>query len=143
MLIRKMQVSDLEKILELENSLFSSPWSYQDYCFELNNPFGSYYVLEDQQIIGYLGLWITYDTMTITTIGVCFSEQGKGYGKYLLDFVLEMMNKNDIQTCTLEVRVSNDKAIHLYEKYGFQKKAVRKNYYADNHEDAYLMIKEG
>ena len=55
MLIRKMQVSDLEKILELENSLFSSPWSYQDYCFELNNPFGSYYVLEDQQIIGYLG----------------------------------------------------------------------------------------
>lgn len=44
---------------------------------------------------------------------------------------------------SLEVRVSNSRAIALYESYGFEKKSNRKDYYADNHEDAYLMIKEG
>ena len=43
---------------------------------------------------------------------------------------------------SLEVRVSNDKAISLYRKYGFETVALRKNYYEDNHEDAYLMIKQ-
>ncbi len=48
----------------------------------------------------------------------------------------------DCEAITLEVRVSNVKAIKLYESYGFKKEAIRKDYYLDNHEDAYLMMKE-
>lgn len=45
------------------------------------------------------------------------------------------------QNVNLEVRVSNVKAIALYQKFGFKNVAVRKRYYS-NGEDAYLMIKE-
>lgn len=141
MLLRAMRLSDLDYIMPLEHQLFSSPWSKDDYIYELSsNPYARYYVLEDDKIVGYVGIWITYETAQITTIGIARERQGEGLSKLLMNKVIE--ETKDCEAITLEVRVSNVKAIKLYESYGFKKEAVRKDYYLDNHEDAYLMMKE-
>ena len=142
MLLRAMRLSDLDNIMPLERQLFSSPWSNKDdYIYELSsNPYAKYYVLEDDKIVGYVGIWITYETAQITTIGIAKERQGEGLSKLLMNKVIE--ETKDCEAITLEVRVSNVKAIKLYESYGFKKEAIRKDYYLDNHEDAYLMMKE-
>lgn len=141
MLLRAMRLSDLDNIMPLEHQLFSSPWSKDDYIYELSsNPYAKYYVLEDDKIVGYVGIWITYETAQITTIGSAKERQGEGLSKLLMNKVIE--ETKDCEAITLEVRVSNVKAIKLYESYGFKKEAIRKDYYLDNHEDAYLMMKE-
>lgn len=141
MLLRAMRLSDLDNIMPLEHQLFSSPWSKDDYIYELSsNPYAKYYVLEDDKIVGYVGIWITYETAQITTIGIAKERQGEGLSKLLMNKVIE--ETKDCEAITLEVRVSNVKAIKLYESYGFKKEAIRKDYYLYNHEDAYLMMKE-
>ena len=141
MLLRAMRLSDLDNIMPLEHQLFSSPWSKDDYIYELSsNPYAKYYVLEDDKIVGYVGIWITYETAQMTTIGIAKERQGEGLSKLLMNKVIE--ETKDCEAITLEVRVSNVKAIKLYESYGFKKEAIRKDYYLDNHEDAYLMMKE-
>lgn len=143
-MIQKMEVNDLEHIVELEQQCFTSPWSKDDFLYELNeNPFGYYVVLKEQdQITGYLGLWMDEERAQITTIGVDPKHRSKGYAKALMEHMLDVCSKRGVQMYSLEVRVSNTPAIALYERYGFKKVGIRKAYYKDNHEDAYLMIKE-
>ena len=144
MFIRKMSVEDLNVVEEMERILFSSPWSYEDFLYELNeNAFSHNFVVEDHnEIVGYVGLWIMYDQSQITTIGVHPSYQRKGIGSMMMKKMIEESLAHQCLNMSLEVRVSNEKAISLYKKYGFETVALRKNYYEDNHEDAYLMIKQ-
>lgn len=143
MSIRDMSIHDLKRVAQLEKELFVSYWSKEDFQNELeHNPFAQYYVIEkDDYIIGYVGLWMMGDQCQITTIGIDQTYQKMGYASQLMAFVLQKCEELHYQNINLEVRVSNDKAIALYRKYGLKKVAVRKNYYAD-HEDAYLMMKE-
>lgn len=143
MLIRRMDVNDLERVVSLEQQLFSSSWSYADFLYELlENDFSFNYVIEeDGFIVGYIGVWFMYEQAQITTIGVDPCYQRQGLGKEMMETVMEIAQRNQCETMSLEVRVSNFKAISLYESLGFHKEAIRKNYYQDNQEDAYLMIK--
>ena len=100
-------------------------------------------ILEDNNIIvGYIGMGTLGDQTQITTIGVRKEFQGKGYAKILMTKCDEITKHLGYSNINLEVRVSNTKAISLYQKCGFKIAATRKNYYQDNHEDAYLMVKE-
>lgn len=143
MLIRRMDINDLERVVSLEQQLFSSSWSYADFLYELlENDFSFNYVIEeDGFIVGYIGVWFMYEQAQITTIGVDPRYQRQGLGKEMMETVMEIAQRNQCETMSLEVRVSNFKAISLYESLGFHKEAIRKNYYQDNQEDAYLMIK--
>lgn len=141
-MIRKMTLEDLPEILILEKALFSSPWSEENYRFEiLENPYAHYVVEDEQGLRGYLGLWLNDDALQITTLGVASSHQGKGLGQNLVKYALEYALENKVSVMTLEVRISNTKAIHLYEKNGFKKSALRKQYYSHPDEDAILMMK--
>ncbi len=143
MVIRRLEEKDLDEILRIEGELFTSPWKREDFLYELNdNPFSSYYVLVlDEKIIGYIGFWITFETAQITNIAIDEEFQQKGYGTLLMNRCIEEVEKAKCENITLEVRVGNHKAIALYERLGFIKANIRKGYYTDNHEDAYLMIK--
>lgn len=142
-MIRRMIDSDLDRIDVLEHELFTSAWSKDDYIYELHdNPYGNYFVYEeDNNIIGYVGVWIIFEQAQITTIGVDKEFQGKGIGAKLLEYAIDYADNNSCEVISLEVRVSNEKAINLYEKAGFINVNVRKGYYQDNNEDAYLMVK--
>jgi len=142
-MIRKMVPEDLDLILSLELKLFSSPWTKDNYQFELTqNPYAHYVVIDEEGIKGYLGLWINDGAMQITTLGVDPQFQNKGYGKALLDYALLKANQEHVIVITLEVRVSNKKAIHLYERAGFKQVTIRKQYYSHPDEDAVLMLKQ-
>lgn len=143
MLIRAMELEDLDRIVELEHILFTSAWNKSDFIYELlENQFSFNYVLEaDNQIVGYVGVWLMYEQAQITTIGVDPAYMRQGLGRMMMQEMIELAMNQGCEKMSLEVRISNQKAISLYESLGFETVAIRKDYYQDNHEDAYLMIK--
>jgi [ribosomal protein S18]-alanine N-acetyltransferase len=91
------------------------------------------------QVVGFGGMWVLYDEAHVTTIGVAPSHRGRGLGELLLVDLFERAWERNAEWLTLEVRVSNDSAQALYHKYGFSQQGVRRRYYSDNGEDAYIM----
>lgn len=90
-------------------------------------------------IVGFAGMWALYDEAHVTTIGVAPEHRGRGLGELLLVALFEEALRRNVEWITLEVRVSNDAALSLYEKYGFTYQGVRRRYYSDNGEDAHIM----
>ena len=132
MKIRKSNPSDLENIkkIELDNYGYILNESVK------NDELHTFFIIEDDSFIGYISLWHDLDKAQIESIII--NDKNKGYGQILFKYALDYL-KNYI--ITLEVRVSNKVAIHIYEKYGFKTVTIRKNYYSNN-EDALLMLKE-
>lgn len=90
-------------------------------------------------VVGFAGMWIMFDEAHVTTIGVHPDERGRGLGELLLIQLFVEAASRGAEMLTLEVRVSNDSAQALYRKYGFERQGVRRRYYSDNGEDAYIM----
>lgn len=141
-MIRVCTQNDLDVLLEIETELFSYPWPKKEFLYEFyENPFSTIYVFEHEgKVIGFVDLWITYEQAQIANIAVRKTAQGFGYGDALLKHSITEGIKNECENLTLEVRVSNNRAISVYEKNGFITVNTRKNYYDDG-EDAYLMVK--
>lgn len=91
-----------------------------------NNPFAKYLIYkEDDNIYGYLYYSDIYDRAELNQIEVEVSHRNCGKGKKLLEKFIELVDKD----ITLEVKIDNYPAIHIYKKYGFVEKAIRKGYY--------------
>ena len=90
-------------------------------------------------IAGYIATWFIADEAHITAIAVRSGQRGQGLGELLLMGSVEQAVISKAKTVTLEVRVSNNIAQSLYEKYGFKYVGIRKRYYTDNNEDAHIM----
>lgn len=139
-LIRLMEPRDLDEVLEVEKSCFKSPWTRCMFEDELYNSNAYYYVIEvDGEIAGYAGFWKIIDEAHITNIAVHCDHRRRGYGRMLVNTLLEKAKELGIIAVTLEVRVSNSAAISLYESLGFVSSGVRRGYYSDNNEDALIM----
>ncbi len=93
-------------------------------------------------LAGFSGIWVIVDEAHITNIAVRTAYQGRGLGEYLLVATFDLAADLHASFLTLEVRVSNTIAQRLYAKYGFTERGVRKHYYLDNREDAYIMTTE-
>jgi ribosomal-protein-alanine N-acetyltransferase len=141
--IRLMTQEDIDAVLMVENASFPTPWSRSAFVSELGNVgFSRYYVAEkDSQIVGYAGMWIILDEAHITNIAVHPHWRGQKIGEALLCRILEDAVLASCIGVTLEVRISNDIAQNLYQKYGFTAEGLRKGYYTDNNEDAVIMWK--
>ena len=90
-------------------------------------------------VAGYVGIWFQGDQAHITEIAVRESLRGQGIGELLLIGTVRAAYEQGLEEVTLEARVSNFIAQRLYDKYGFNEVGIRKNYYADNREDAVIM----
>ncbi|MBU9723678.1 MULTISPECIES: ribosomal protein S18-alanine N-acetyltransferase [Bacillaceae] len=139
--IRLMEIADLNQVMEVEHACFPTPWSKGAFVNELTtNQFANYLVAEiDGRVIGYCGVWIIIDEAHITNIAVSPEYRRLGIGERLLQGVIEMAKTFRAKKITLEVRLSNETAIRMYRKNGFQNGGIRKNYYTDNQEDAQIM----
>jgi ribosomal-protein-alanine N-acetyltransferase len=84
-------------------------------------------------------MWVVYDEAHITTIGVDPAYRGRGFGELLLLALFDEAIRRGATWVTLEVRVSNDVAQQLYQKWGMSVQSRRPHYYSDNGEDAYVM----
>lgn len=145
-IIREMKVEDLPTVLEIDRLSFPIPWSERTYRFELNDNQAAQLkvaeVLEEGilRVIGYVGFWFIVDEAHISTLAVHPAYRGQGIGEQLLQDALNAAVTRGAQVATLEVRVSNDAALNLYRKFGFEVIGERPRYYRDNNEDALLMI---
>ena len=92
--------------------------------------------------LGFVSIWFLTDEAHITAIAVEEVWRGRGLGELLLIGAIENSIRKNSRVVTLEVRISNDTAISLYEKYNFRRVGVRKGYYTDNREDAAIMTTE-
>jgi ribosomal-protein-alanine N-acetyltransferase len=97
-------------------------------------------IMPAQSVAGFVGLWFVMDEAHVVTIGNRPGDRRKGIGELLLITALEAATKQGSRVATLEVRASNEAAKALYHKYGFRDVGVRKRYYADNNEDAVIMM---
>lgn len=140
-MIRFMEVSDLDQVMEVEHDAFATPWSRGAFLNELTtNQFAYYIVAEvDGRVVGYNGVWIIIDEAHITNIAVHSEFRRQGIGEMLLEGAMKLATELGAKKLTLEVRVSNHPAQTMYKKKGFQYGGIRKNYYTDNQEDAQIM----
>lgn len=139
-----MTMADIAAVSQMEQRLFSSPWPRDSFRYELQeNPYSHLFVAEDErgQLIGYAGVWTTFDQAQITTIGVDEPYRRQRWATRLMQRLFQVAQECGCEMISLEVRVSNLPAQTLYKKMGFETIHVRKSYYQDNHEDAYLMMR--
>jgi ribosomal-protein-alanine N-acetyltransferase len=130
-------------MLELERGAFSDPWTEPMIVEELLSP-RCYYLAayESDAFIGYAGLSSVLDEGEIRNIAVKPQFRNRGVGFALLDALQARARELQLAMLTLEVRISNDSAIALYSKFGFEQIGVRRGYYLNPLEDALIMLKQ-
>ena len=140
LIYRRMQIADVNRVHEIERSLFQDPWPITHFLNDIEHDKQAYpYVLEiENEIIGYSVCWYCAEEIHISNIAVAKPFQGRGYGEFLLRKIVTMFN--DYKCAYLEVRQNNKVAINLYRKLEFNILYHRRAYYT-NGEDALIMIK--
>lgn len=144
LVIRRAEAKDVATIEKLEQCCFSQPWSYESiYQDIVENDRSVYIVAETEgQVIGYAGLWIIVDEGHITNVAVSPDYRRNSVANTIITALLMVTEDMGVKRHTLEVRKSNQAAINLYEKHGFEVAGERKGYYEDNGEDALIMWRE-
>jgi ribosomal-protein-alanine N-acetyltransferase len=181
-LARRMRISDIPQVLEIERESFPAMWPPTAFRRELQQNRLAHYIVvsernyiaehdgdddepgtigrilgeirhilsgEDDElpppegrpelIVGFVGVWMMPDEAHIVTIATRESHRRQGIGEMLLQEAIELAREKAQPLITLEVRVSNEPAIALYRKYGFEEAGLRPRYYSDNREDAYIL----
>ena len=142
--LRPMRGEDLDQILEMEKDLFVEPWTLPIFLREVRDTKRSWSVVaeEDARIVCYAIAWVVNREFHIANLAVLRENQSRGIGGQLLDLTLEEGLRRGCRLATLEVRCSNRQAIRLYESRNFRGIALRKGYYAEDGEDALVMIRD-
>ena len=136
-----MQEADCAYAYEIERLSFpATTWTLEDFQNALLSDSQLYIVAQAEgQIVGFAALYTMIDSADLVNIAVHPAFRGQRISVCLMERLLQMADSHGINTITLEVRVHNAVAIHLYEKYGFQKIACRRDYYRQPTEDACIM----
>lgn len=140
---RQLNENDLPEVVRLETLAFSTPWTAEQYAAVMRRGgcalFGAFY---ERQLAGYIAVAIlaAAGEMEVYNIAVEENFRRNGIGKKILGLSLAAATKNGMTTAFLEVRTTNAPAIALYESLGFVKAGVRKGYYPDTGEDAFIYV---
>ena len=119
---------------------FTMPWSRDGFEAALSMQGNVFIVYEkNDEILGYCGYYGVLDEAEITNVAVHPDMRNRGIGRDMVSALLSKANKAGIKRVLLEVRESNDPAIHLYEELGFKKLGIRKDFYEQPRENAYIM----
>ncbi|MEG1140767.1 MAG: ribosomal protein S18-alanine N-acetyltransferase [Lachnospiraceae bacterium] len=141
--IRPMEERDIKGVVEIETASFSQPWSAKGFSDSLSCKETIYVVAEEgDRIMGYCGIYTGSDQGEIPNVAVRKECRNGGIGRQMLVELLHLAKRRGIRSICLEVRISNQSAIHLYESLGFERVGIRKDFYEQPKEDGMIMIKE-
>jgi ribosomal-protein-alanine N-acetyltransferase len=142
--IRQMRNGDLSQVVPIENSSSNTPWTRAMFQSELGRP-GTIDLVADRggDVLGFIMVSRYADVWHVLNVCVRAGQRGQGIGGRLLGELFERASAKPHLGFTLEVRVSNDTAIHLYRRKGFLEHGIRPGYYSDNGEDAIIMWRGG
>ena len=140
---RSMLFEDVPEVMEIEEAVYTHPWTpgiFRD-CIRVGYQCFVYEV--DEQIQAYGLISIAANEAHILNLCVAPGCQGQGLGRLMLHKLMDVAEEQHVDSVFLEVRESNLGAIALYEKEGFNKIGVRKNYYPseDGREDALVLAR--
>ncbi|MCH7760249.1 ribosomal protein S18-alanine N-acetyltransferase [candidate division TA06 bacterium] len=161
--IDDMEIRHLPSILQIEQSSFKTPWPTHVFLEDIRNENSITLVAltgirnveegirppkadalrtpnSGNHVVGYAVAWLVFDELHIGNAAVEERFRRQGVGEKLLQELLERGEKRGVQLATLEVRISNDPAIRLYQKFGFKEIAIQKEYYKLESEDALVML---
>jgi ribosomal-protein-alanine N-acetyltransferase len=141
--IRILELRDLSPIERIEQKAYPTPWSRSMFASELAKPtsicLGAF---EGPDLVGYVINSRYVDAWHVMNVAVDPEHQRRGVATALLERLFELTHDDERRGYTLEVRVSNEDAIRLYEKLGFESRGIRRGYYTDNREDAVIMWRD-
>lgn len=147
--IKPATAEDIEEILVLDCLCFMGIWTRDAYLREIESPNSSLLLLwltearSQPNLIGMGCLWSIVEEAHITLLGVIPQYQRRGLGMLLLHSLLKDALQRNLERATLEVKVTNEPALNLYEKFGFEVAGKRKNYYTKTGEDAFILWLNG
>jgi ribosomal-protein-alanine N-acetyltransferase len=141
--IRVLELTDLPAIDAIEQRAYPTPWSRSMFASELAKPtsicLGAF---EGADLIGYVINSRYVDAWHIMNVAVDPEHQRRGVASRLLERLFDLTRDDERRGYTLEVRVTNEAAIRLYEQLGFEARGIRRGYYTDNREDALIMWRD-
>lgn len=138
--VSRMTREDLQEVTEIEQSIFSQPWSRKGFADALQMDQTIYLTARvDGQIAGYCGCLQVLDEADITNVAVAQDFRRCGVAEKMLRRLLSLGEEKGVNAFTLEVRQSNAAAIALYEKLGFECCGIRRGFYDLPREDAVIM----
>ena len=141
--LRPLHTTDLDAIEDIERASYPTPWSRSMFAGELSKPSGICLgAFQGEDMLGYLIVARYVDAWHVMNVAVDPNSRSRGVARALLERLFALTDDDRERGYTLEVRVSNGIAIHLYESLGFVATGVRRGYYTDNREDALIMWRD-
>jgi ribosomal-protein-alanine N-acetyltransferase len=141
--IRRLDLADLDAIDAIEQRAYPTPWSRAMFASELAKPtsicLGAF---EGDELVGYIVNSRYVDAWHVMNVAVDPDRRRRGIATQLLEHLFELTLGDERRGYTLEVRITNDAAIRLYERLGFEPRGLRRGYYTDNREDALIMWRD-
>jgi ribosomal-protein-alanine N-acetyltransferase len=144
-----MQPDDLDRVMEIEKDGFAHPWSADLIRRELAHDWATILLATERSghggqqaevVTGFVVYWLVHDELHILNIATAVEERRRGVARALMQETAARGRKAGAVLATLEVRRSNAGAIALYRSLGYRQVGIRPNYYADEGEDAIVMI---
>jgi ribosomal-protein-alanine N-acetyltransferase len=144
--LRRLAVRDLEAIEKIERASYPTPWSRSMFAGELAKTsslcLGAFDGDLGGALVGYAIVSRYVDAWHVMNVAVIPEHRRRGIAAALLDRLFDQTSGDPRRGYTLEVRVSNEGAIKLYEQLGFHRRGIRRGYYTDNREDALIMWRD-
>jgi ribosomal-protein-alanine N-acetyltransferase len=139
--IRALRSTDIDAVVEIEREAFTTPWQADTFVGLLERDGVELIVMADpsETIVGYAVLWCILDQGELANIAITPTRRGRGLGARLLAHVLAVARERGVETVFLEVRASNQAALELYSRFGFEEVGRRRAYYDHPREDALVM----
>ncbi len=146
---RTARAEDLRRIAEIESDGFAHPWSHELLARELGHAWSRILLAvlpapppQPERVVGFVVYWLVHDELHVLNIATAVEERGRGIGRSLMEEAETDALRRGARLSTLEVRRSNARAIALYRSLGYRQIGVRPNYYAEENEDAIVMMKD-
>jgi ribosomal-protein-alanine N-acetyltransferase len=142
--LRPMVAADVDEVYALELSVFPHPWSRGNFADSLASGYDAWVLREPGEgaLAGYFLVMYAVDEAHLLDVAVGAGRQGGGIGRYLLDRIAARSRAMGMGSILLEVRPSNERALQVYERYGYVRIGRRKGYYPAHEgqrEDAIVM----
>ena len=138
-MIISAQLSQLNEIVEIENSSFEKPWKRSQLMDDIRNNIGSenWVFVQDEKVVGYIFGWIIQKEFHLHNIAVHPNHLRKKIGQKLINHIISRVTDQKVNVILLEVSVNNVSARKCYQSLGFVEVGMRKDYYSKG-DDAIL-----
>ena len=127
--LQPMQESDLEAVIAIEQVAYSHPWTRGNFRDALASGYWAQCLRVQDELLGHVVAMEGVEETHLLNITVAPARQGQGWAHMMLDALCLWSRRQGAQWLWLEVRESNQRALHVYERYGFRRVGLRKDYY--------------